>query len=149
MSQINADRASIPHTAAWLGGFGLLPFAAGAVMSNIAVTADFGHWFIIGYGAIILSFLGGIQWGIALCADRPGSIAYVVSIIISLIGWAATFLAPPLSFIVLAAGFLAALAFDALATVLFGLPGWFLRLRFMLSLGVLTALGIAAMPLLN
>ena len=149
MPQINRDSASIPHTAAWLGGFGLLPFAVGAVMSNISVTMDFGHWFIIGYGAIILSFLGGIQWGVALSADRPGSTAYVVSIVISLIGWGATFLAPPLSFIVLGSGFLAALAFDALAVMMFGLPGWFLRLRFMLSLGVLVALGIAAMPILN
>ena len=96
MPQINPDSASIPHTAAWLGGFGLLPFVVGAVLSNITVTADFGHWFIIGYGAIILSFLGGIQWGVALSARRPGSVAYVVSIVISLVGWAATFLAPPI-----------------------------------------------------
>ncbi len=149
MPQVNPNIASIPHTAAWLGGVGLLPFAVGAVMSNITVTADFGHWFIIGYGAIILSFLGGIQWGVALSAHRPGSVAYVVSIVISLVGWAATFLAPPLSFIVLGGGFLAALAFDALAVMMFGLPGWFLRLRFMLSLGVLAALGLAAMPFLN
>ncbi len=149
MRQIESEASSIPLAAAWLGGFGLLPFALGAVMANIGVTADFGFWFITGYGAIILSFLGGIQWGVGLHAREARTVAFVISILISLVGWAATFFAPPLSLIVLAGGFVAALVFDAIAVMMFGLPGWFLKLRVLLSMGVLASLALAAIPVMN
>ena len=68
--------ASLPRPAAILGIVGLLPFIALAV--QVASTYPMGaamrlpaQTALVQYGAVILSFLGGIQWGLAVAsADR-------------------------------------------------------------------------------
>ena len=65
---MQTQRAAVPAMAAWLGGLGALPFVGLAVAvvglegpaRAVVVQA------LLGYGAVILSFLGGIHWGLAI-----------------------------------------------------------------------------------
>ena len=67
------DRKEIPGVARLLGYAGLLPFLLTAALmwfatdAGIAATA---HKMLIAYGAIILSFLGGIRWGLCIGPAR-------------------------------------------------------------------------------
>ena len=138
----------MPPTAALLGALGVLPFAITAVLAILPETAEFGRWAIIGYGAVILSFLGGVQWGLGLRAASGGSIAMVVSNVIALTGWVALLLAPQVAIPALGAGFVAALAFDILAKPILLTPIWFLALRGLLTAAVLASLALAYLPLM-
>ena len=58
---------SVPKAASWLGGLGLAPFVYFALVVEhldlgMKVSASFA---LVAYGAVILSFLGGIHWGAA------------------------------------------------------------------------------------
>lgn len=138
---------AMPGVPSWLGGLGLVPFVAGAVLANIPQTADVGLWLIVSYGAVILSFLGGIQWGVALTRENGLSPAFILSNVISLAAWCALLLPPYLALMVLGAGFVAALCIDFVLIALLRLPGWFLGLRAVLTVGVLAAIAVAGLPL--
>lgn len=148
MSNNQTSETSIPHSTALFGGLGIIPFVAGALLANIPSTSASGHWLVIGYGAVILSFLGGIQWGVGLKTVPRAWLPYLVAILISLTGWVSLLLAPLWGLLLLGAGFIAAFFYDAITTPLFDLPGWFIRLRILLTLSVLASLGVAAFPLL-
>ena len=82
---------SVPAPAQVLGFAGLIPFAgcalAVAFLPEIKPEAADA---LLNYGAVILSFLGGIRWGFAVFeGDRAGWIAYGVSVIPSLVAWVA------------------------------------------------------------
>jgi len=102
-----------------LGYAGALPFGVCALAGVLDIqhaglqTASL----LLGYGAIILSFLGGLQWGrIAACdeaAQSPSAPVWLIwSVIPSLVGWAGLFLPSGLAAIVLSACFLVALIVD-------------------------------------
>lgn len=81
-----------PRSAAMLGYAGVIPFAALAavfVFSPEALAERALDGFLV-YGAVILSFLGGIRWGAAASASSERSGALAISIVPSL--WAAFFL---------------------------------------------------------
>lgn len=62
----------VPPAAAALGLAGVLPFAATALASLAAAPwGDLALLALLAYGAVILSFLGGIEWGLASARDRP------------------------------------------------------------------------------
>ncbi len=135
-----------------LGTAGLLPFAALAVWLA-AIPAD--HvWraatiaLLCGYGAVTLSFLGGIRWGLAVTGhgtghgdDRLRDIA--ISVVPPLLGWAALLMPPHLAFVLLAVAFAAQGAWDALAGQTGILPLWFVRLRMQLTVAVVVAMVVA------
>lgn len=125
------------RTAQILGYAGLIPFAFLAIdpLTTQYFAPPLARLWLLGYGAVILSFLGGIVWGRAL--EKPGAGgAMIVSIVISLVAWAALVLIGQEAFWILAAGFAGALAYDRGA----GLPDWFRRLRLHLSLGAILAM---------
>ena len=67
------DSEAIPPIALWLGIGGLIPFLAPALL--IWMPASQGLQGIAGtfgmvYGAVILSFLGGVRWGGPICDVR-------------------------------------------------------------------------------
>lgn len=82
---------SVPPAAILLGILGLVPFillGLGSVGAN-AARDQAAIILLIGYGAVILAFLGGIHWGFALGADAaPGERArLVLGVAPSLLGW--------------------------------------------------------------
>jgi Protein of unknown function (DUF3429) len=59
-------------------GAGVIPFIAlsppiAAVLPLPADVVQHAALLQLGYGATILSFLGGVHWGIALVAETPGA----------------------------------------------------------------------------
>ncbi len=125
------------RTAQALGYAGLIPFAALALDALVTgfVAAPLARMWLLAYGAVILSFLGGIMWGRCLNEPEAGA-TLIVSILISLAGWSAILLSGPAAFWLLAGGFAAALAWDMGAA----LPPWFRRLRIHLSIGAILAM---------
>ena len=118
-----------------LGLSGLLPFVAAPaylVMSNVFL--DSIAVCQVAYGATILSFLGGVRWGLTLTEEsgvKPNWFNLSYSVTPPLVAWLG-FMVPSvvMSNLILVAGLAGAAYFD---TVLWGYPPWFKALRFMLS----------------
>lgn len=149
------DGRIIPSAALWLGYGGVIPFAGlaaglwlfgphGAAQALFALAA---------YGAVILSFLGGVVWGAAVIAGQAGRIEpsrrgalLGLSVLPSLAAWAALLLvweAAPFTLGVLMLCFAAQFAADRRLTLAGLFPPWFGRLRARLSLAVVACLGLA------
>lgn len=95
------------------------------------------------YAAVILSFLGGIRWGLGMVTRDGGSPRdLIASCAPPLLGWAAIFVPVPYGFALFAAAFAAQGAWDAFAVQSGIAPRWFGSVR-----TLLTALVVAAMVL--
>jgi hypothetical protein len=137
--------ASIPRAALVLGFAGLLPFAAGALAMWIHtpfLDAPTGLKLVTYYGAIILSFLGGIRWGTAIGPYDSGRISFELSasVLGSLAGLAAVFLPPIPSLTLLITGFLMQALWDITSVEAGRLPQWFGKLRTLLTGGAVLAM---------
>ncbi|MGQ7847346.1 DUF3429 domain-containing protein [Granulosicoccus sp. 3-233] len=145
--------AAIPRPALILGLCGLLPFIATAFatviidgkeqiqgISNAQALHALGA-----YGAVILSFLGGIRWGRLLAdnADIQQWAPLTLSVIPSVIAWCALLFSTSVMLILLIAGFACQYAMDRVAVNRQELPAWFGRLRLILTSGVLIFLSMA------
>ncbi|MGR3485790.1 MAG: DUF3429 domain-containing protein [Paracoccaceae bacterium] len=148
---MSARRAvwGIPPAPLALGLAGLLPFAWGVLT---LVSADaylignglLGTRFVAPhvsniYGAIILSFMSGVLWGFATKVEgRRAATGYALSVIPAiylLFAWGGP--GTPLR---LALGFVALLALDWLFQRWGLAPAWWLRLRLILTVGVVACL---------
>ena len=117
-----------------LGYAGLIPFF---LMTLGVWTAD-AKWigdFVKGqlaYAMVILSFLGGVHWGVALLSNTlPEEIsrrALTWGVTPSLIAWCAT-LFSGFGFAVMMAGFIAALQVDKQLYPAYGMPDWMVPMR--------------------
>jgi hypothetical protein len=103
------------------------------------------------YGAVILSFLGGIQWGLAIrnsdgnARTRQGLTPMLaLSVVPSLIGWAGLLVEETVGFGLLMFGFALVLFSDVRAVNRGMAPRWHLRLRYPLTGLVVSCLIIAA-----
>jgi Protein of unknown function (DUF3429) len=143
--------ATLPKPAAILGVAGLLPFVACAI--QVATGQPLGPrltgpalYALTIYGAVILSFLGGIQWGLAVAAaDRSdGWRRYGLSVVPSFIAWAGVWVGGRPGLITLAAGVAIWAFYELWSTGLGEAPAWYGRLRAGLSLVVVAALAAAA-----
>ena len=125
------------RTARILGYAGLVPFVVLALdpLTTQVFAPPLARLWLLGYGAVILSFLGGVVWGRSLRRDDAGT-AMIVSVLIALAGWASLLLIGGEAFWILAAGFAAALAYDLGSD----LPPWFRRLRIHLSIGAILSM---------
>lgn len=126
-----------------LGGFA--PFAFMAVALFVIERGSLEYYYLVDglkiYGAVILSFLGGVRWGIALITNnRYARRNLIFSVLPALLGWAAFFLPVPYSFGVLALGFAAQGAWDAMAGEQGTFALWFGQLRIVLTFLVTGAL---------
>ncbi len=141
------EREVIPRAALILGWAGVLPFAALALATLLDLSLPFAPpgLALISYGAIILSFMGGVQWGLA---TAPGEIArrddrqrFSVSVLPSLWAWLCFLVLPPAGALLgLAAGFAALLAYD-LHSVRTGFASlWYRPLRIQLTVAVVALL---------
>jgi len=128
----------IPPAALALGLAGALPFwfaavcfLAGGLLSPVQALS-----MAIAYGAVILSFLGGIRWGAALgpIDEARRRREFTFSVIPSLAGFAAFFVPPHLGLSILVSGLLLQALWDVTSTDQGLLPRWFGRLRIILTL---------------
>lgn len=137
-------RSGVPEPAALLGAAGLLPFVAGAVW--VFVPGEGGAWVrtaLLGYAAVILSFMGGVHWGLAMTATRPLFQRYGASVVPALLGWFALLLGGRWAFLVLAASFASLLAYDLGAVRAGEAPAWYPTLRWPLTVVVCLCLLLA------
>lgn len=137
----------IPPAARALGFLGLVPFfaTAAASLTPAAPLHDVASQALIAYGAVILSFLGGVRWGLAIAAPDGARLfaPLAVSVVPSLAAWIALLLPREPGLVLLAAGLAALLAADLR---LRSAPDWYRALRVPLSAGAIVSLllGLAA-----
>jgi hypothetical protein len=96
----NASPAYHPpviDTARWLGNAGLLPFGIGALLVWVGMAPEL-HAFVAtamsAYAALIVSFLGGIHWGLAFRQSAPPASLFVWGVIPSVLAWVAVLMPP-------------------------------------------------------
>jgi len=127
---------------AWLLGLaGLLPFAGAALAFFAAPDSwqGFAEGALIAYGAVILSFLGAVHWGLALRApveEAPmGPARLTLGVVPALIGWVALLLPDVFALPLLALGILGTAGLEQWARGRGLVPGEYLVLRWVLSIG--------------
>jgi hypothetical protein len=144
-----SDPNKVPTAARWLGGLGLVPFAglaAGAAFADPeprhALLSS-----LLAYGASVLSFLGGIHWGLAISQSRPSNELWQrlsLSVLPSLIAWSALMTRGATAFGLLSAGLVVMLWIDLRATRAGITPSWYPRLRWPLSTMAVLSLLVGA-----
>lgn len=140
------DNDPIPSAPRWLGTAGLLPFVvcAGGLWSAPEAYGPTLTFWLTAYGAVILTFVGAVHWGVALIhprmreADRAVFLAW--SVVPALVAWLALVVAARTGLLLLAAGFIVQYAADGTLTQRFTLPPWYLRLRRSLTTVVVLSL---------
>lgn len=159
-SSMAAKSLAIPLPALSLGLGGLIPFFACAFfawfpaplasmlqispsgISNIDLVQQKAILALGTYGAVILSFLGGIRWGNLLSNKTKVQqwMPLTLSVVPSLIAWPALLLPSLWMLSLLAAGFVLQYASDVEAVRNKLLPPWFGRLRTILTSGATVSL---------
>jgi len=138
---------STPKAALILGVAGLVPFFALSAAIALRLQTPYGSaslW-LAAYGAVILSFMGGAQWGITVARPDRGDSwrAYAVSVIPALVAWPALFLPITWALATLSVTFACLLGYD-LWTVRRGeAPEWYGQLRLGLTAAVVLCLTFA------
>lgn len=140
----------IPRAPLYLGLAGLLPFLWGALTVLVPALDAAGRevlgprfagpYVLVAYGTVILCFMSGVLWGFAAKSEAKGWRGYALSVLPAL--WAFFMVGggsdAALSALIL--GFLVLLVFD-LQFGLWGLaPKWWMRLRLILTAGVVACL---------
>ncbi|MGD2074756.1 MAG: DUF3429 family protein [Gammaproteobacteria bacterium] len=129
-----------------LGYLGAVPFAAcaGAALVAEGTAQALAVQSLLGYGALILSFVGALHWARGLQSGMPGAGPglLVLSVMPALLAWVALLLPPAEGLALLAAGFVGLYLFDRRA---WGAQPWFVRLRLHLSTAAVLCLASGAM----
>jgi hypothetical protein len=135
----------VPAPAAILGLAGLIPFAAAAALGlQPGPTGERAGVALLAYGAVILSFLGGIHWGLALTRPAgPDWRGLGIGVLPSLAGWAGLLAGGTAGLLLILAGFLALLPVDLALARSRTAPPWFARLRTVLTGAVAACLLLA------
>lgn len=138
----------IPKGPFWLGIAGLLPFLWGTVsmwfLMPGAAPLDwlparlFGPYVTIFYGTVILSFMSGVLWGFA--TQSKFTLPYVLSVIPALWGFFMIGGGPVSTAMNLIIGFVGLLLLDWVFWQQKLAPAWWLRLRVILTAGVVLCL---------
>jgi hypothetical protein len=134
----DANPAALPRTVAWLGYGGLIPFLVLTPVSLLdyhygALWSDA----LYAYGAIILSFIGALHWGLAMSlpelSERQRSALFLWSVVPALIAWPAVLFSPPIAAPLLVFGFIAHYLQDRRLARQASLADWYLPLRLRLT----------------
>ena len=141
--------AAAPPPAFWLGIGGLFPIVGLTILTVFWPDTWYAFWLttLLQYGAIILSFVGSLQWSYAVRLARPGNPAsarFVWSVTPALIAWL-SFQLPVWTALQLQAGALMLCYFvDRNLSVADNTPPWLLPLRLILTMAASTCLLIAS-----
>jgi hypothetical protein len=134
-----------------LGYAGLLPFAAAAGLALLGPPSWRGPALaaLAAYGAVILSFLGAVHWGLALrapAAEAPAAWPrYGLGVLPALVAWVSLLLPARPGLALLAVSVLAVAALETAAARRGFVPRGYLELRWHLSLGAGACLALGAL----
>jgi hypothetical protein len=141
-------REPMPRAPVWLGTAGLVPFV---VLTSALYALHDGNtpvllvW-LTAYGAVTLSFVGAIHWGVAMVhqqmPDSERGVFMAWSVVPALAGWIALLLPAKAGLLLLGATFTVHYAADRQFAQRFKLPRWYLPLR-----GGLTAIVVLCLIL--
>ena len=135
----NTSSRNIPS---FLGWAGLVPFGLAALVTHSEINVLVLYGFLGGtaYGAVILSFLGAVHWGLAM-QDNRSPYWYVWSITPALFGFASLLLLDSeMRVVMLIPLFALAWSVDFKAANYGLIPNWYMRLRFKLTAGAVISL---------
>ena len=125
----------LTDTARLLGHLGLLPFVLGALL--VWVVNPEAHPYaalaLAGYAAVIVSFLGGIHWGLAFRLSAPPASLFVWGVVPSLVAWLAVMMPASAGLVVQGVMLVVCYLVDRRVYPQQGLAHW-LTLRFRLSM---------------
>ena len=137
-----SQNAPSPHIPRLLGWAGLVPFGLAALGTHSGIDTLVPYGFLGGtaYGAVILSFLGAVHWGLAMQDDRS-PYWYVWSITPALLGFASLLLLDVgMRVATLIPLFALAWSVDRKAANHGLIPNWYMRLRSKLTAGAVISL---------
>ena len=145
------SQSDVPIAAVALGAFGAVPFVFFAA-SGFLMQGQYQSTMIlalVAYGAVILSFLGGIHWGLAIAelGTRLQAAPWrrlSLSVVPSLVGWAALMMPGAFGLLTMAFAFVGMLWIDVTASKTGEAPSWYPRLRWPLTLVVVVSLILGA-----
>ncbi|SFI84469.1 DUF3429 domain-containing protein [Jannaschia pohangensis] len=143
--------APIPRAALVLGLAGLLPFVWGlvtlwsptAALQTVALVGPrfIGPYVGLFYGAVILSFMSGVLWGFATKAEGQVAVTgYALSVLPALWAFFMTGGGSTAAAVALIAGFVGLLGLDWLFWQQGLAPRWWMKLRIILTSGVVICL---------
>ena len=139
-----AKLSDVPKPALYLGFAGLIPFLAATLGVWIAPAA----WTVfavdvqLAYGAVILSFMGAVHWGLAM-AGGAAAMSYRRlgwSVVPALLAWVALLLHPIFGLLLMAMGFAGVFYGDLRSIAAGNTPAWYRALRKPLTLIVILSL---------
>lgn len=148
MSDAETELRPATPVAAWLpGALGVIPFAVSAGLFAFGPERWAGPALLtlLTYSAVILSFLGGIRWGMELGQNphRPSMPLLFASTVPALAGWAILAAPGGVTPDFQIAALMICLLFQWLwDTQSPNLPGWYPRLRTFLTLGAVVSLAV-------
>lgn len=125
---------TVPAAALRLGYAGLIPFVAGALLVWL-VRPEAHPYVTLGlsaYAALIVCFLGGIHWGLAMRMPAPPQSLFVWGVLPSAPAWAAVMMPPNAGLVIHAVMLIVCYLVDRHVYPQHGLAAW-LTLRFRLS----------------
>jgi len=145
--------SGIPRAPLYLGLAGLIPFVWGVLT---VLSGDLNDWgrqelgarFVgpyvqLFYGSVILSFMSGVLWGFATkTSGSRATICYTLSVLPALWAFFMTGGGPVGAGLNLMYGFAALLLLDALFSYWRLTPGWWMKLRLLLTAIVLACLAV-------
>ena len=129
-----------PGLPRWLGYGGLLPFLGLALagLGDFWGLRNWSHQVLLVYAALILAFLGGISWGLALASGRQRLFSFSMTPFFAAF---AAFLVPyTVGLWILVAAFLIAFLIDRAFGRTLELPAWYLTMRLILTVVVIACL---------
>jgi hypothetical protein len=117
-----------------LGYLGLLPFMFGALL--VWLVREDAHPYVTAalsaYAAVVISFLGGIHWGLGFRQSIPSPQPFVWGVVPSLFAWIAVVMPPYAGLVVHGVMLIACYLVDRRSYPALGASAW-LTLRFRLS----------------
>jgi hypothetical protein len=123
-------------TARLLGQLGLVPFGLGALLVWAGLAPEL-HRFVTQalsvYAAVIISFLGGMHWGLAMRHSAPPAKLFIWGVVPPLVAWPAVLMPPYAGLVVHGVLLLVCYGVDRRIYPMLGVGSW-LTLRFRLSL---------------
>ena len=124
----------LTNTARLLGHLGLLPFVLGALLVWVvnAEAHPYATLALAGYAAVIVSFLGGIHWGLAFRLSAPPASLFIWGVVPSLVAWLAVMMPASAGLVVQGVMLVVCYLVDRRVYPQQGLAHW-LTLRFRLS----------------